>query len=152
MQGGGPDEAMAVVVMALVPSEVSGVAFTAHPVTGDRNQVVINASWGLGEAIVSGRVTPDCFVVDKHSGRIVEREICAKEVAIFPHPDGAGTVERAVPRDKTSVACLGEDAAREVAGLAARIEDHYGSPQDIEWGLAGGQFFILQSRPITTLS
>ena len=77
--GGGHDESMAVVVMGLVPSETSGIAFTAHPVTGALDTVVINSSWGLGEAIVSGRVTPDSFLVTKGTWQIVEREIYPKE-------------------------------------------------------------------------
>ena len=150
-RGADSDEAMAVVVMGLVRSETSGVAFTAHPVTGDRNQVVINASWGLGEAIVAGMVTPDSFVVQKDSGKLVEREIYPKELAIYPHPDGGGTFERHLPSEQAKAPSLSDDQAREVARVAALVESHYGSPQDIEWGLAGGQIFVLQSRPITTL-
>jgi phosphoenolpyruvate synthase/pyruvate phosphate dikinase len=149
--GASSDEAMAVVIMGLVPSETSGIAFTAHPVTGARDQVVINASWGLGEAIVSGRVTPDSFVVQKESFALLEREIYAKDVAVYPHPDGGGTIERTLPRDRASAPSLSDDEACEVARIATRVESHYGSPQDIEWGLAGGQLFLLQSRPITTL-
>ena len=148
---GGPDEAMAVVVMGLVESETSGIAFTAHPVTGDRNQVVINASWGLGEAIVSGRVTPDSFVVHKHTGKLVEREIYPKEIEVWLHPEGGGTLERKLSSDRAKAASLSDDQAREIAQVAAQVETHYGSPQDIEWGMAGGRIFVLQSRPITTL-
>lgn len=151
LRGGGPGEAMAVVIMGLVACEASGIAFTAHPVTGARDQVVINASWGLGEAIVSGRVTPDSFVVQKDSLALLEREIYAKEVAVYPHPDGGGTIERKLPRDRATAPSLSDDAAREVARVATRVESHYGSPQDVEWGIAGGQLFLLQSRPITTL-
>ena len=145
-------EAMAVVIMGLVKSETSGIAFTAHPVTGSRDQVVINSSWGLGEAIVSGSVTPDSFVVAKESFNIVERDIFEKELAIWPHPDGTGTIEQVLAPDKAAAASLTDDQACEVARLASKVESHYGSPQDIEFGLAGGQLFVLQSRPITTLS
>ena len=148
---GDADEAMAVIVMGLVQSETSGIAFTAHPVTGDRNQVVINASWGLGEAIVSGMVTPDSFVVSKDSGKLLERDIYPKELAIYSHPDGGGTFERRLSSDQAKAPSLSDDQACEVARVAARVESHYGFPQDIEWGLAGGQIFVLQSRPITTL-
>ncbi len=146
------EEAMAVVIMGLVKSETSGIAFTAHPVTGSLDQVVINASWGLGEAIVSGSVTPDSFVVAKDSFRIVKRDIFEKGMAIFPHPDGTGTIEKALAADQAAAASLTDDQACEVARLAAKVEAHYGSPQDIEFGMAGGQIFLLQSRPITTLS
>jgi pyruvate,water dikinase len=147
----GSDEAMAVVVMALVSSDTSGIAFTAHPVTGARDQVVINASWGLGEAIVSGRVTPDSFVVEKESLAIVEREIFAKELAVYPHPDGRGTIERSLTRERATAPCLTDEQACEVARIATRVETHFGSPQDLEWSIAGGELFLLQSRPITTL-
>jgi len=148
----GADEAMAVVVMKLVPSETSGIAFTAHPVTGALDQVIINASFGLGEAIVSGRVTPDSFLVDKNSFSILEREIYPKELAIYPHPaGGGGTVEEHLSPDRQRAASLTDEQACEVARLAAEVEKHYGSPQDIEWGLYDGTLYLLQSRPITTL-
>jgi len=148
---GAHDEAMGVVIMGLVPSDVSGIAFTAHPVTGARDLVVINSSWGLGEAVVSGRVTPDFFVIDKNSFAVLERDIFTKELAIYSHPDGGGTIERQIPADKRSVASLSDEQAQEVARLAARVEAQYGRPQDVEWGLANRQLFLLQSRPITTL-
>jgi pyruvate,water dikinase len=145
------DEAMAVVVMGLVPAEVSGIAFTAHPVTGAADQVVINASWGLGEAIVAGLVTPDSFVVEKGSFRLLEREIYEKELAHLPHPDGVGTVETALEPDRASAPSLQDGEAVDVARMAVRIEQHYGAPQDIEWAMQGGKLYLLQSRPITTL-
>jgi pyruvate,water dikinase len=151
-RGSNADEAMAVVVMKLVPSETSGIAFTAHPVTGSLDQVIINASFGLGEAIVSGRVTPDSFLVDKRNFAILEREIYPKELAVFPHPDGGGgVVEEKLAPDRQRAASLTDEQACEVARLAARVETHYGSPQDIEWGLYEDQLYLLQSRPITTL-
>jgi pyruvate,water dikinase len=149
--GNAADEAMAVVVMGLVPSESSGIAFTAHPVTGSLDQVVINASFGLGEAIVSGRVTPDSFVVSKQSFAILEREIYPKEIATYPNPDGHGTVDLALAADIQKKPSLSDEQACDVARLAASVEQHYGVPQDIEWGLAAGNLFLLQSRPITTL-
>jgi pyruvate,water dikinase len=151
-RAGAADEAMAVVVMGLVPSETSGIAFTAHPVTGALDQVIINASFGLGEAIVSGRVTPDSFLIDKNSFRLLEREIYAKELAIFPHPEGGGgTVEEHLSPDRQRTASMTDEQACEVARLAAEVEKHYGSPQDIEWALYDETLYLLQSRPITTL-
>jgi pyruvate,water dikinase len=147
----GPDEAMAVVVMSLVPSDRSGIAFTAHPVTGARDQVVINSSFGLGEAIVSGRVTPDSFVVNKETLQIIEREIYPKEFAIFTDPAGTGTIERQLKGAEASAPSLTDDQAREITRLAAKVETHYGKPQDIEWGMARDTLYLLQSRPITTL-
>jgi len=151
MRTNGGDEAMAVVVMGLVPSETSGVAFTAHPVTGDREQVVINASFGLGEAIVSGRVTPDSFVIAKGSFALIERGIYPKELAIYPHPDGGGTIERKLDPARQTAPSLTDEQACQVARLAARVESHFGFPQDVEWALSHGDLFLLQSRPITTL-
>jgi pyruvate,water dikinase len=147
--GGGHDEAMAVVIMYLVPSETAGIAFTAHPVTGSRDTVVINSSWGLGEAIVSGRVTPDCFLVTKETWQIAEREIYPKEIATYP--DGAGTADLPVERSKRNEPSLTDAQAADVARLAAAVETHYGAPQDVEWAFAAGQLYLLQSRPITTL-
>ncbi|HXH22906.1 MAG TPA: PEP/pyruvate-binding domain-containing protein [Dehalococcoidia bacterium] len=144
-------EAMAVVVMGLVPSEKSGIAFTAHPVTGDRDRVVINASYGLGEAIVSGRVTPDAFVVHKESLGLLEREIYEKCLAIFPHPDGGGTIERELEPGRANAPSISDEEAKAVARIALQVEEHFGSPQDVEWGMAAGQIYLLQSRPITTL-
>jgi pyruvate,water dikinase len=143
------DEAMSVVVMGLVPSESSGIAFTAHPVTGALDIVIINASWGLGEAIVSGRVTPDSFLVSKGSFTILEREIYPKEIATYP--EGNGTVERPVERALQTQPSLSDEEACAVARLATQVEEHYGSPQDVEWALAQGELYLLQSRPITTL-
>ncbi len=146
------DEAMAVVVMGLVPSQTSGVAFTAHPVTGSLDQVIINASFGLGETIVSGQVTPDSFLVDKNSFSLLEREIYAKELAVHPHPGGGGgTVEEQLGPERQREPSLSDEQACEVARLATDVEKHYGSPQDVEWALHEGTLYLLQSRPITTL-
>jgi pyruvate,water dikinase len=145
------DEAMAVVVMDLVAAEASGIAFSVHPVTGERDRVMINASFGLGEAVVSGRVTPDSFVVQKGSLRLVERDIYAKELAIYPHPDAPGTIEQTLTAPRASEPSIRDDQAQTVASLATRAEERFGGPQDIEWGLAGGHIYLLQSRPITTL-
>jgi phosphoenolpyruvate synthase/pyruvate phosphate dikinase len=147
--GGGHDEAMAVVIMGLVPADSSGIAFTAHPVTGSLDTVVINSSWGLGEAIVSGRVTPDSFIVTKGSWQIVERDIYPKQIAT--HPQGAGTADVPVERSKQNQPSLTDDQVTQVAMLAAQVETHYGSPQDVEWALAGDDLYLLQARPITTL-
>ena len=147
--GGGHDEAMAVVIMGLVPAESSGIAFTAHPVTGSLDTVVINSSWGLGEAIVSGRVTPDSFLVAKGSWQIIEREIFPKQIAT--QPEGDSTADVPVERAKQSQPSLTDEQAMEVARLASLVEEHYGKPQDVEWALAGDRLYLLQSRPITTL-
>ncbi len=158
---------LAVVVQAMIESEVSGIMFTANPITGNRDEAVINASWGLGEAIVSGLVTPDTFTVRKSdrrpstgpsssSGRgsgyrILSREIGAKERIIEYAPDG-GTVERETPARQRDVPALSDEQIAELVAFGQQIETHYGTPQDIEWAYAGRRFYVLQSRPITNLT
>jgi phosphohistidine swiveling domain-containing protein len=141
---------LAVVVQRMVPAEAAGTLFTADPVSGRRDRAVINAAWGLGEAVVGGQVTPDTLVVEKSSGRMISRETADKEVMTVYTEDGTG--ERPVPQAQRRAPVLDDGAAAELARYGARIEDHYGAPQDIEWALAGGEFVIVQARPITTLS
>ncbi len=145
-------EAMAVVVMRMVSAEVSGVAFTVNPVTGDPGQIIINASWGLGEAIVSGRVTPDQFTIDKSTMTVTERHINSKDIEVQPDTTGrSGTVELPVAPARASAPTLGDDTLRELSMLCRRIDLRYGRPMDIEWAISGGQIFILQARPVTGL-
>jgi pyruvate,water dikinase len=145
-------EAMAVVVMEMVPAEVSGVAFTVNALTGDRDQITVNASWGLGEAIVSGRVTPDQYLLKKSTLSVVEREIHPKEVEVSPDPSGAsGTVQLSVSPQRAAMPALSETDLRELGAVCLRIEEQYGRPMDIEWSFAGGRLFVLQARPVTGL-
>jgi len=143
--------AMAVVVMSMVSCETSGVAFTAHPLTGDRDVVVINAGWGLGDAIVSGAITPDSFVVRKEPLSIAEREIGEKRAGVYFGTEAPGTFEREHDHERAVAPSLTDEQALEVARTAVAIEAHYGAPQDVEWGIAHGRLYVLQSRPITTL-
>ncbi|MEX2237606.1 MAG: PEP/pyruvate-binding domain-containing protein [Dehalococcoidia bacterium] len=145
-------EAMAVVVMELVLSDSAGVAFTVNPVTGDSSQVVINATWGLGEAVVQGIVTPDMFVIDKPSLALVSREIHSKDVAIVPDPDGRPeTIEVTIDEPRASEPSLSDEQAVAVARMARDAEEYYGCPQDIEWAISKGSLYLLQARPVTTL-
>jgi rifampicin phosphotransferase len=140
---------LAVVVQKMVESESAGVMFTANPANGRRNEVVISAAWGLGESVVSGSVTPDSIVVEKESGRVISREISNKEVlTVYTE---SGTEERPVPEARRRQPVLDDEMAAELARYGARIEELYGSPQDIEWALSEGELFILQARPITAL-
>ncbi len=141
---------VSVVVQAMVNSEVSGILFTANPVTSNREEVVINASWGLGEAIVSGLVSPDTLTVRKENGQVISRQTAAKELQIIYAADG-GTAEVDTPDDMRRAPALSDSQAAELTALGARIEAHYDVPQDIEWGLANGKWYLLQARPITTL-
>jgi rifampicin phosphotransferase len=141
---------LAVAVQLMVEATAAGVMFTANPLTGHRRQTVIDASAGLGEAIVSGAVNPDHFVVASQTGEVVERRLGDKRLVIRPAP-GGGT-ERADQTDQSDVAVLSDDQIRALAALGARVEEHFGAPQDIEWALdAGGHFWLTQARPITTL-
>jgi phosphohistidine swiveling domain-containing protein len=141
---------LAVVIQRMIEAVVSGIMFTANPLTGRRRQTVIDASPGLGEAVVSGAVNPDHFVVNTASGEIVERRLGDKRLAIRPIP-GGGT-ERVEQADGSAQACLSDDQIRALAALGARVEAHYGAPQDTEWALdADGLFWLTQARPITTL-
>jgi pyruvate,water dikinase len=143
------DVSMAVVVQQLVAAEVAGVLFTANPVTGARDELMINAAWGLGEAIVSGRVTPDTIVIDKQTGAIASQEIASKDLmTVRSHQ---GTREEPVPVDKRRRAALEPAQAAELARLGVKIEQLYGQPMDIEWAMCDGRIFIVQARPVTAL-
>lgn len=139
---------LAVVVQRMVQSEVSGVLFTANPLTGKRTETVIDAAYGLGEALVSGLVEPDHFVVDSASGRVISSIVGSKKVSI--HSQAAGGVIRQ-EGDSDSSLCLGGDEIQQLAAAGRAIQAEYGSPQDIEWALAGGKLYILQARAITSL-
>ncbi len=146
---------LAVVVQRMVDAETAGVLFTANPVTGRRREAVIDANPGLGEAVVSGAVNPDHFVVDSLTGRITERRIGDRKLVIRSIP-GGGT-ERFGPaaqaNDGTAGdACLADSQIRALAALGQRVEEHYGAPQDTEWAIDGeGKLWLTQARPITTL-
>ncbi len=141
---------VAVVVQAMIESEISGICFTVHPVTEDKNQMIIEAGWGLGEAIVSGSITPDSYVIDKRNWSIIDINIsqqekqtaCCLRKGVKWIPVATSKQEKQKLTDKQII---------ELAKLCAKIEKHYKKPQDIEWALAGGKFYIVQSRPITTL-
>jgi pyruvate,water dikinase len=141
---------MSVVVQAMIPAQVSGVMFSANPVTGNRGEVVINASWGLGEAIVSGLVSPDTITARKDDGRIICSQAGAKQVQVVYAADG-GTQELPVAPELRAALALSQQQVLELVQLGKRIEAYYGAPQDIEWGFADGHWYLLQSRPITTL-
>jgi pyruvate,water dikinase len=140
---------LAVVVQRLVPAEVSGILFTANPVNGRRNEAVINAAWGLGEAVVGGEVTPDSYIIDKETYEILHREIAEKSVMTTCAEVGTKVVP--VPRNLRRLPVFGDAKAIELTKLGVTIERLYGSPRDIEWVLSDGVFAIVQARPITAL-
>lgn len=141
---------LAVVVQRMVDSAVAGVLFTANPVTGRRRQAVIDASPGLGEAVVSGAVNPDHFVVDTAGGVILDRRLGDKRLAIRSLP-GGGTEHVTLPAGGDT-ACVTDAQVLALAALGDRVEAHYGAPQDTEWAVDGdGTLWLTQARPVTTL-
>jgi phosphohistidine swiveling domain-containing protein len=139
---------LAVVVQKMVESQVSGVLFTANPVTGLRTETVIDAAYGLGEALVSGQVEPDHYVVDAQAMKIVSKTLGKKELSI--HGKENGGTQRIVS-DRQSEQALSDEVIIALTALGQKTAALYSAPQDIEWAYAGGQLFLLQSRPITTL-
>jgi pyruvate,water dikinase len=144
------DPAIAVVIQQMVDSERSGVAFTADPSTGNRERIVIEGAFGLGEVVVSGAVEPDTYTLSKAGPRLLEARIGHQTHKIVRGPDGA---DRTVTLDEHTAAerVLTDDDAIELARLALRVEQHYGTPQDLEWAISAGHLWLVQSRPITTL-
>lgn len=153
----GADIAVAVVVQKMIASRVSGIAFTVHPVTQDKNQMIIEAAWGLGEAIVGGMVTPDSYVVRKSqnsnlkSKNILEIHQSEQEKKIVHAPKG-GTKEVKVPAGERTARKLSDEQVLKIAQLCQKVEEHYKMPMDIEFALDDeGNIWLLQARPITTL-
>ena len=140
---------VAVVVQKMVDSEESGIAFSVHPVTQDKNQIIIEAGFGLGEAIVSGSITPDSYVIDKQGFKILDINVNEQTKALYKKAKGGNEWKELGQKGKEQV--LTEKEIIELSKLIVKIENHYGFPCDIEWAKEKGKFFIVQSRPITTL-
>lgn len=157
--GMSPEEAAAasrisVAVQIMAHAEVAGVTFTVSPRTGDRSVVAINASWGLGQSVVSGEVTPDEYWLSKIGPEVVSSTVADKAHEYVPAPEGRGVLLREVDDERRRIPCLDEAAAIELAAIAMRVEQHYGHPVDVEWALersADGQrrVLLLQARPET---
>jgi phosphoenolpyruvate synthase/pyruvate phosphate dikinase len=141
--------ALAVVVQLLVNAEAAGIMFTANPINGKRDEVLINAAWGLGEAVVGGKVTPDSITVSMPAGSIIQRDTAEKLVMTVRTE--SGTEEQPVPDTLKSIPVLSDDRAIELARIGTQIEEQYGMPMDIEWTLADGRFAVVQARPVTAL-
>jgi pyruvate,water dikinase len=140
--------ALAVVVQEMVQSEISGVLFTANPLTGLRSETVIDATFGLGEALVSGQVEPDHFVVDTLSGTVVSKTLGAKKLSTRGKPGGGVEI---TTEDAGEQQTLTDTEIRQLAELGRRVQEEYNFPQDIEWAFAQGKLYLLQSRAITSL-
>lgn len=141
---------MAVVVQRMVPAEVAGVAFSVHPVSGSLDQVIVNAAYGLGETVVSGDGAIDQFVLDRNDGEVLESILAEKSFRLVGTDEG-GVEEVAVHGAEASAPCLDVDQLRTLSGLAQRAEAAFGFPQDIEWAWSAGEFFLLQSRPVSSI-
>ena len=141
---------IAVVVQRMVDAETSGVMFTSHPSTGE-DDLIVEAAWGLGEAVVAGEVSPDNYVVDRASGDLDSVTVAEKNTMYVKSETGE-TVAEDVPGDKRTARVLDESEIRRLVELGERVEDHYGEPQDVEWAIFNGEVFMLQSRPITTIT
>ncbi len=159
LKNGIPEEglSMAVAVQKMVSARTAGVAMTLNPSTGDRSKVVIDASWGIGEAVVSGHVTPDNIMLDKVMLSIVSEHIGDKHIELVPDPAQRGLVEIEVDAERRRVRSLSDAELRAVAELAKRAEKHYGTPQDVEWAIDrdlpdGENLLLLQARPETVHS
>lgn len=140
---------VAVVVQKMIQSEISGICFTVHPVTKDYDEIVIEAGYGLGEAIVGGKITPDTYVIHKKSWKILDKNIGQQKMMIIK--SGQDNIEKQVPGPEQEKQKLADSKIIQLAKLCDKIEKHYKHPQDIEWAYNKGKFYIVQSRPITTL-
>lgn len=145
---------ISVAVQLMAEADVAGVTFTVSPRTGDRSVVAINASWGLGQAVVSGEVTPDEYWLSKVGPRITDQKIARKEHEYVPNAEGTGIDFREVDEDRIEVPCLSEEEIFQLCEIGVRVEKHYGFPQDIEWALerhvdGTSRVMLLQARPET---
>jgi pyruvate,water dikinase len=155
--GDSDDPAMGVAIQLMVDAAVSGVLFTCNPLSGDPSMVAINASWGLGLAVVGGEVTPDDHLVSKVTGEVVREQLGVKRLEYVPDPAGSGVELRDVPEDRAAARCLDEAALAALLDVARAAERHFGCRQDIEWAIARSgsppeNVFVVQSRPVTTVA
>lgn len=138
---------VAVVIQKMIESEVAGVAFSVHPVTRDKNQLIIEACLGLGEAVVSGQITPDSYVVEKRGWLLIEKNISEQKKGLYLKKSGGNEWKKVNGKKQK----LSDQQIKELAQLVVKIEKHYDFPCDIEWALEKKKFYLTQARPITTL-
>jgi len=142
---------IAVVVQQMVEAEKSGVLFTRHPSSGDR-QMIVESAWGLGEAVVSGAVSPDHYVINPDTATVVESTITDKKQQMSKDPETGETALEAVPEEQRTARVLSDEEIELLVEIGQTVESHYGEPQDVEWAILDGELYMLQSRPITTIS
>jgi pyruvate, water dikinase len=148
--------AMGVTVQLMVDAAVSGVMFTCNPLNGDPSSVAVNASWGLGLAVVGGEVTPDEYRVSKVTREVLSKSIGPKQIEYVPAPSGSGAAQVEVEAERQKAPCLDEQQLGKLVDVAKRVERHFGAHQDVEWAIARapageelGELFMLQARPVT---
>ncbi|HXR13630.1 MAG TPA: PEP/pyruvate-binding domain-containing protein [Solirubrobacteraceae bacterium] len=145
--------AMGVTVQLMVDAALSGVMFTCNPLSGDPSMVAVNASWGLGLAVVGGEVTPDYYLLSKVTGELVRQSISAKEIEYVPGAGGRGAIRVDVDPARREQPCLEREHLDELLELARVVQRHFGSHQDVEWAIdREGRLFVLQSRPVTAVA
>jgi pyruvate, water dikinase len=142
---------VAVVVQKMIQSEIAGIAFSVHPVTQDYNQMIIEAGYGLGEAVVSGQITPDSYIIEKKEMFLLDVNVAEQEKGLFIKDENGDNEWIDIVAEKKEAQKLSGEQIIELAKVILGIEEHYKFPCDIEWALEGGKFYITQSRPITTL-
>ncbi|MGC8884975.1 MAG: phosphoenolpyruvate synthase [Candidatus Nanoarchaeia archaeon] len=142
--------AIAVVVQKQINSDASGVMFSINPATNNPNQIVIEAAWGLGEAVVSGEVNPNTYILDKKNGTLIEQDIPGQEHFITRDPYTGQTIKKPLPKEKQKARVLTDEQIQRLWKLALDVEAHYGFPQDMEWAIEQGRLFLVQTRPVTT--
>ena len=145
------DVSIAVVVQKMVNADKAGVLFTVNPVTKNPDEIMLEAAWGLGEAVVSGVVTPDNLWINKKTGEVTTEYISEKETMVIRASERGGSKEVEVPEELREAPVLTKEEQRALIDVANRIEAFYGKPEDVEWAIENGRLYMLQSRPITTL-
>ena len=138
-----------VAVLRMVNARAAGVIFTADPNSGDTSRIIVEANWGLGESVVSGESTPDTYVVDKRTLKVLEKRLGSKARCVIP--SHTGVIEQETPKDRTCAFCLSDGEAAEIARGGVLLEDHFGAPQDAEWAIdddlpSPGNIIWLQTR------
>ncbi|MFQ6120638.1 MAG: phosphoenolpyruvate synthase, partial [Methanosarcinales archaeon] len=141
---------LSAIVQKMTNAEKAGVMFSSHPSTGEP-LVIIEGSWGLGETIVSGSVSPDTYIVDRVNKKIISKNIATKNIMAIRDPETGNTKIVEVPEDKKNATVLRDEEILKLAEIGVLLEKHYGTPQDCEWGIENGKIYMLQSRPITTI-
>ena len=145
------DVSIAVVVQKMVNADKAGVLFTVNPVTKNPDEIMLEAAWGLGEAVVSGVVTPDNLWINKKTGEVTTEYISEKETMVIRASERGGSKEVEVPEELREAPVLTKEEQRALIDVANKIEAFYGKPEDVEWAIENGRLYMLQSRPITTL-